>query len=66
MVKNEIGCLREAMEELSNSAQGLARQRDDARAALSRAKATLRRMGPVRIFVHFFFSSFCDYLLCLG
>lgn len=47
-VKEEIKRLREAMEHLSGSAQGLARQRDDARRALAKAKGTLRRMGPVR------------------
>lgn len=46
-VKEEVQRLREAMEHLSGSAQGLARQRDDARAALAKAKAILRRMGPV-------------------
>ncbi|CAM9687360.1 unnamed protein product, partial [Laminaria digitata] len=45
-VKEEVKRLREAMENLSGSAKGLARQRDDARAALTRAKRTLRRMGP--------------------
>lgn len=48
MVQKEIEQLREAMGELSNSAQGLAKQRDDARAALSRAKGMLRRIAPVR------------------
>lgn len=47
-VKEEVKGLREAMEELSSSAQGLARQRDDARASLARAKTILRRMAPVR------------------
>lgn len=47
-VKEEVQRLREAMEHLSGSAQGLARQRDDARAALAKAKGILRRMGPVR------------------
>lgn len=46
-VRDEVKRLREAMEELSGSAQGLARQRDDARASLARAKAVLRRMAPV-------------------
>lgn len=46
-VKEEIKHLREAMEQLSGSAQDLARQRDDARAALAKAKGTLRRMAPV-------------------
>ncbi|CAM9480146.1 unnamed protein product, partial [Hapterophycus canaliculatus] len=45
-VKEEMKRLREAMEHVSGSAKGLARQRDDARAALARAKRTLRRMVP--------------------
>lgn len=48
LAKKEVGDLREAMEHVSDSAKGLARQRDDARAALARAKRTLRRMVPVR------------------
>lgn len=40
--------LREAMEHVSDSAKGLAKQRDDARVALARVKGTLRRMAPVR------------------
>lgn len=47
-VKEEMKHLREAMEHVSGSAKGLARQRDEARAALARAKRTLRRMVPVR------------------
>lgn len=43
--------LREAMEHVSDSAKGLAKQRDDARVALARAKGTLRRMAPVRLLV---------------
>ncbi|CBJ48333.1 hypothetical protein Esi_0002_0075 [Ectocarpus siliculosus] len=45
-VKEEMKHLREAMEHVSGSAKGLARQRDEARAALARAKGTLRRMVP--------------------
>ncbi|CAM9758892.1 unnamed protein product [Ectocarpus sp. 4 AP-2014] len=46
VVKEEMKHLREAMEHVSGSAKGLARQRDEARAALARAKGTLRRMVP--------------------
>lgn len=46
--RKEMKDLREAMEHVSDSAKGLAKQRDDARAALARAKGTLRRMAPVR------------------
>lgn len=47
-VREEMKNLREAMKDVSDSAKGLARQRDDARVALARAKGTLRRMAPVR------------------
>lgn len=49
--KKEVEDLREAMGHVSESAKGLAKQRDDARAALARAKGTLRRMAPVRLLV---------------
>ncbi|CAN0404613.1 unnamed protein product [Ascophyllum nodosum] len=45
-MKEEVDSLREAMGQLSRSARGLVRQRDDARAQLARAKGTLRRMVP--------------------
>ena len=48
-MKEEVDSLREAMGQLSRSARGLVRQRDDARAQLARAKGTLRRMVPVRV-----------------
>lgn len=49
--KKEVEDLREAMKHVSESAKGLAKQRDDARAALARAKGTLRRMAPVRLWL---------------
>lgn len=49
--KKEMEDLREALEHVSDSAKGLAKQRDDARAALARAKGTLRRMAPVRFWL---------------